>query len=170
MINYPLLVQHAIFYGLILSGVMSLIIYGTVYYNPEMWLNDYPPDVKAKFGSMSETAKRQGKLVAIPFFFLLIVFLVYSLMELGQMMELTFSAVFLATFLLFSTFNLFDLLILDWLIAVTIQPQFMILPGTEGLAGYKDYGFHFRGFLKGTAGILVFSLVVAAIVAGINAL
>lgn len=170
MTNYPILIQYSIFYGLILSAVISLLIYGSVYYNPEMWLNDYPPDIKAKFGAMSETAKRQGKLVAIPFFFFLVVFLVYSLVELGQMMELTFSAVFLATFLLFFTFNLFDLLILDWLIAVTIQPRFMILPGTEGLAGYNDYGFHFRGFLKGTAGIFVFSLVVAAIVAVINAL
>jgi len=37
--------------------------------------------------------------------------------------------------------------VLDWLIFVTIQPDFVVIPGTEGLAGYKDYGFHFLGGL-----------------------
>ena len=63
--------------------------------------------------------------------------------------ELTFSAVFLSTAIILLTNNLIDLLILDWLIFVTIQPRFVVLPGTAGLPGYRDYGFHFRQFLKG---------------------
>jgi hypothetical protein len=43
-------------------------------------------------------------------------------------------------------FNLVDWLILDWLIVCTITPKFMVLPGTEGMAGYKNYATHFRGF------------------------
>ncbi|MDH3734751.1 MAG: hypothetical protein OEU54_14585 [Gemmatimonadota bacterium] len=57
-----------------------------------------------------------------------------------------------------SVFNLVDLLILDWLILVRIQPGFVVLPGTEGLAGYDDYRFHGHAFLIGTTGILVVSL------------
>jgi hypothetical protein len=48
------------------------------------------------------------------------------------------------------TFNLIDLLVLDWLVFNTLQPKFVILPGTDGMAGYKDYLFHLRGFLIGT--------------------
>ena len=41
-------------------------------------------------------------------------------------------------------FNLVDLILLDWLLFTYIQPRFVVLPGTEGLAGYRDYWFHFR--------------------------
>jgi hypothetical protein len=44
----------------------------------------------------------------------------------------------------------------------------MILPGTEGMAGYTDYRFHFLGFLKGTAGIVVASLVIATLVVALS--
>jgi len=60
-------------------------------------------------------------------------------------------------------FNVFDLLVLDWLLFCTIQPRFMALPGTEGMAAYGDYGFHAVGFLKGT----VFSLVAGSLTAGL---
>lgn len=60
-------------------------------------------------------------------------------------------------------FNLFDLLVLDWLIMVRIQPKFIILPGTEGMKIYNDYSFHFRGFLKGTVLTFLTSLVIAGI-------
>lgn len=65
---------------------------------------------------------------------------------------------------MFSVFNLLDWLVLDWLICIKIRPGFMILPGTEGLAGYADYGFHFRGFLIGIVISLLISLLFAAIV------
>jgi hypothetical protein len=57
-------------------------------------------------------------------------------------------------------FNLVDWLILDWLIVCTITPKFMVLPGTEGMAGYKNYGIHFRGFLIGTILACVIGLLI----------
>ena len=48
------------------------------------------------------------------------------------------AVVFIAVLLdMFSVFNLLDWLMLDWLIVVTIRPGFLILPGTESLAGYN---------------------------------
>ena len=73
-----------------------------------------------------------------------------------------FFAAFLTDFFVLFTFNLVDLLIIDWLIFVTLQPSVIILPGTEGMAGYKDYRFHFIGFLKGILFSAAFALVVAA--------
>jgi len=58
-------------------------------------------------------------------------------------------------------FSAVDLLILDWLVFVTLRPKIVVLPGTEGAKGYGDYGFHFRAFLKGLAGSLIGSLVIA---------
>jgi hypothetical protein len=64
---------------------------------------------------------------------------------------------------MFGTANLLDWVALDWPL-VRWQPRFMVLPGTEGMAGYSNYWFHFRGFLIGIPLILAASLLFAAIV------
>jgi hypothetical protein len=40
----------------------------------------------------------------------------------------------------------------------------MVLPGTEGMAGYGSYWFHLRGFLMGVPIVLAASALFAAIV------
>jgi hypothetical protein len=73
--------------------------------------------------------------------------------------ELTsFGALFLNAFGVAFIFNLVDLLIIDWLVICAWTPRSLVIPGTEGLAGYKDYWHHFRGFLVG----IVFSAVIGA--------
>ncbi len=62
------------------------------------------------------------------------------------------------------TFNLVDLLLIDWLLICTITPKFAVIPGTEGMAGYKDYVFHLRGFLIGILISVVTGLLIAGIV------
>ncbi len=59
-----------------------------------------------------------------------------------------------------------DLLIVDWLLVCTLQLKLFILPGTEGLAGYRNYAFHGRGFVRG----LVLSLVISAVLASLTML
>ena len=60
-------------------------------------------------------------------------------------------------------FNAFDLIVLDWLFFCTIQPRQMVLPGTEGMPGYRDYRFHFIGFLKGLGFCAVGGLFIAVL-------
>ena len=64
---------------------------------------------------------------------------------------------------MFGTFNVLDWLVLDWGL-VYWQPRFIVLPGTEGMAGYGSYWFHFRGFLIGIPIVLLGSALLAAIV------
>ena len=61
------------------------------------------------------------------------------------------------------TWNVVDLLIVDWLIVCTIRPKVIVPPGTENCAGWKDYGFHFKGFLHGSVYMSLFALVFAGI-------
>ena len=77
-----------------------------------------------------------------------------------------FLTAFVHLFVMLSVFNVVDLVLLDWPL-VAIVPRFMVLPGTEGSAGYKDYWFHFRGFLVGVVLILVASGLIAAVVAAL---
>ena len=154
------LLAHSLLYGLLLSILSSAVLLISAYLNPESMVDGYPPDIQAKHGPMSETAQRHKKLVGLPFGLILIVLLIISIITLD---EVTFVTVFVNTAVILTMFNLVDLLLIDWLIFNTIQPRFIILPGTEGMVGYGAYGFHFRKFLKGTAGGLVASLIIAGL-------
>jgi hypothetical protein len=83
----------------------------------------------------------------------------------GYTQAFPFLTAFVHLFVMFSLFNLLDLFILDWAL-VAMHPSFIVLPGTEGLAGYRDYGFHFRGFLIGTVLVLT-SVLIAGVVAAL---
>ncbi len=63
---------------------------------------------------------------------------------------------------MFWVVNLADVVVVDWLFFMTLLRGRVVLPGTEGLAGYNDYFFHFkRSFLTLAPwiGSLVLSLV-----------
>lgn len=143
---------------------LAAIILASVLANPEIWVGDYPPDVKAKFGPIGSRARRQRRFVAALFFGWAAAGIALTLR--GAAIEFGvpgFWQTAILVFVLLEIFNLLDLLILDWLFFVKIRPGRIVLPGTEGLPGYEDYGFHFRGFLAGTAGIIVTSLIAGAI-------
>ena len=165
------LLRHSLFYGAILSVAMSFTFLTLLVWNPEVWVGDYPPDIQEKFGPMSDKAQRLKRLVGPPviLLFLAVVGLAMVQWTGTHAVPMTFMEAFLSSFLIFSLFNLVDLLILDWLLFVTIQPRLIILPGTEGMAGYKDYAFHFYAFLKGLVASVLVSLIVAGVVWGIQA-
>lgn len=159
------IVNVSLLYGAILSVVLSVMVMGSLRVNAEIWAHDYPPDVKAKYGPISERSRRQKNLLVIPFFATLLGMILLTIVRVGQLTGGTPSFLQLAVgiFIVVMMFNLVDLLVLDWLIFGLIQPSFVILPGTEGMAGYKDHGFAFRGFILGTGLSIVSSLVFAGI-------
>jgi hypothetical protein len=164
MLMWQLLLNNALRYGLALSLVLVAIMAVSLVLAPDMWVGDYPPDIRDRYGPMSPRAARLRPFIAIPFF---LASLVVPLLALDNLESKVGSVPFLpalaSSFIVLLTFNLFDLLIADWLIFCTLRPKAIVLPGTEGLAGYRDYRFHFIGFLKGLVFCLVGSLVVTAL-------
>jgi hypothetical protein len=161
-------IRHALLSGVVLSAVMSVLLLGLLWFNAEILLNDYPPDIREKHGPMSERSKRQR----IPAAILIgavgtgIVALSFPAVRANGGGTIHFLTAFVHLFVMLSVFNVVDVLVIDWPLAA-IVPAFMVLPGTEGSPGYKDYWFHFRGFLTGTVLILVISGVVAGVVAAL---
>ena len=136
--------------------------------NIEMLLNDYPPDVRARFGPMSAETRRQANFASLPLLIVLSAVVILALVQLHQLLgELTWVSTFIVAATIFQIWNLVDLVILDWFILMTLRPRFMILPGTEGMAGYRDYGFHFHKFLNGIVFTLILSGVVTVIALGV---
>jgi len=153
--------------GAILSVLLTIIIYGSLCVNPAMWVHDYPPDIQAAVGEV-EVPPVQTIIVGVLFFGVTIGVVLYSNARLRQQNrgELSFLAAFANSALILFFFAVWDLLILDWLIFVTVQPSFIVIPGTEGLAGYKDYWFHFKVSFLGLTqwiSILVGGLVLASL-------
>jgi hypothetical protein len=162
------IIRHALFYGGVLSAVLSVLLLGILWMNPEILLKDYPPDIREKHGPMSERSKRQRVSVTIVIgtVALGIVTASFSAVRANGGGKIPFLTAFVHLFVMFSVFNVVDLLLLDSLL-VAIGPSFLVLPVTEGLAGYKDYWFHFRGFLIGAVLIFVASGLIAGVVAAL---
>lgn len=149
--------------GSVMSGALGTLIVGSMAANAEIWVQDYPPAIKEAFGPKSRKAHIQSALLAIPFFGFLLGGVIWSNRRLREENggALTFKEAFWHTYALLAFFWLFDLTILDWLFFVTFKPSFAVLPGTEGMAGYEDYGFHLKAALPALPLMTIPALVVA---------
>lgn len=159
-------VSRIIVDGAILSVTASLLILISMRVHPRIWLHDYPGDVQAMVPPKTERERRLSLIVGIPFLLVLAAIPFASALSLKSDYQGQVSLATLAihAFAVAFTFNVVDWLVLDWLLFCTITPALVVIPGSEGAAGYKDYGFHFRGFLIGTAISAVAGLAIGAIV------
>lgn len=163
MNTIPSLLTQSLLYGAIYTLTLSLSFLLLARINPEIFLNDYPPDIKARFGPMSPKARQQRNILGIPVFVFMLGFPFLAIFQLAQNGPLTFGQIFLGLLIIYTSFNFFDLLVLDWLIFCTFPIKLFILPGTEGMPGYKDYAFHFWGSVKGQIGLTLVSLILAGL-------
>jgi len=166
-VKQQLSIKRVLTDGTIMNVLLTIIVYGSIYINPLMWIGDYPPDVQAMVGTVDVPIGQ--KIVAGTLFLCVVAGVTLcSNARLRRQSggELSFWTAFVNSALILFSFAVWDLLILDWLIFVTIQPGFIVIPGTEGLAGYEDYWFHFEvSFLGWTQwiSILVGGLVLAGL-------
>ena len=151
--------------GTIMNVLISIIVYGSIYVNPLFWVSDYPPDIQDVVGSV-DVPIGQKIIMGVLLLCIVVGVPLYSNARLRRQNDgkLSYPLAFANSALIAFYFAVWDLLILDWLIFVTIQPDFIVIPGTEGLAGYRDYWFHFEvSFLGWTQWI---SILVAGLVLG----
>ena len=115
---------------------------------------------------LSKKERLQAVAFGIPFFAVVFLIPFFSglTLEAPAGGQVPFRVLFLHIFAVAFVFNLVDLLILDCLIYCTITPKFVIIPGTEGLAGYKDYAHQARAHVRGTALQAILALLLACLV------
>jgi hypothetical protein len=167
--NIMQLIQLGVLWGMIFGVAFSIamLIIGRI--NPEMILNDYPPDIRARYGPMSERTRKQASMATLPLLATLGLVVALGLGQLRNLTgELTFVETLIVSTVIFQMWNLLDLVLLDWLLLMTLKPRYMILPGTEGMAGYSDYKFHFKKFLNGIVFTFILALVVTVVALGVE--
>ena len=158
--------QQVIVDGLLLSGLLGIIILGSLYYNPRLWLNDYPKEMQAKVPPLSPVENRQRWLVAGLFLAVLIGWLYFSTSQLRAHNggAIPFVAAWLNGFLVFNIFNLFDALVIDYLILTLMKPKFAVLPGAEGMEYLlHNWRLHVGNYVKGIFACALLSLPVALV-------
>lgn len=150
---------------MIIIAFFTAFVLITIRWKPRIWLHDFPSDIQALAAPKTDEEKRLTALVGgllIILFFGLPILLLWDLKTiLGA--DFSFWNAWLYAYALFIGFNLWDLVILDWIGISLIDPQNPPIPGTAGAAGWRNYAFHFYGFLKGC----VMGVVFAAFEAGI---
>ena len=159
-VSFSLILVH----GLILIFGLSFIVLGGMTLNPRLMLTDYPPEVQAHLPPMTAPEKKQQHIMGVFFFVFALGLLLYSDAQLiARSGEKSFLPLFVNTYLVFVVANLFDLMVLDYLILIVLKPKFLFVPGAEALEQYNTFTYHFKGFLKGMVYGIVLSLVVALV-------
>jgi hypothetical protein len=148
--------------GGLLTVVFTVMILVALFGNKRWFLSkkNIPADIFAVVPHQTAQEKRTGLLVILPFFTVLLVLLVWSVWSLAQA-GAGFGQLYTHAFVIMFFPFIVDLLVFDWLIMNTWTPSFVVYPGTEGFAGYKDYMFHARAHVRGLVGLLVFAALIA---------
>ncbi|MBP5601996.1 MAG: hypothetical protein J6X78_04635 [Treponema sp.] len=152
---------------LILFIIFTLMVVPAVLKNPLSMVHDYPLDIYQKaieLGLVKESQNRKSKkflvkrVIAIAVIGMLFGFVVYRFNGADNFLK---GAGF--TYLLWTVANWYDCFVIDWI--WFCHSKRVIIPGTEGMRGYKDYLFHVKGSLKGMLLGIPASLVAGAFVA-----
>ncbi|WP_010292179.1 hypothetical protein [Clostridium senegalense] len=158
-----MIISKALLDGIIISIVICVWISVILKVNPRFEMKSYPLKIVNSVEKQTKNEKKGFLMMALPMLILVMLYLIFSTFFSYKYVSISYLILFLHLFIVFMIWNAFDLIIFDWLIFCKINPNFMILPGTKGHPAYKDYMYHFIGFLKG----IVLSIAGSAIIAGI---
>jgi hypothetical protein len=165
MNSWMLLLEHSLRYGGILSLILSGIVLVTLIFFPRIWVSRAPADIQRALGGLSIPEMRLARVFQVISLVSVVGTLGYAVAQLFAMSNgaASFLEIAASLFLIMQVWNVVDLLLIDWLLIVKLRPAWMMFPGIEQLPGFGDYGFHFRGFLKGIVLSLVIGIVIAAL-------
>lgn len=113
--------------------------------------HDYPNDVREVAGIQkpSKSQKRNGIIFGIVSFLILFALLTSFIILQYKGEKPDILKIFFHLWIICITWNVVDLLIVDWLFICMLSIKYFVLPRTEDYKGNKNYKFHFVGFLKG---------------------
>lgn len=133
-------------YALLLVTLFTAVVVGALHVSRDALLSDYPQAIQQRYGQQSARGRRTAAAAGLLNLLAFVVVPVIGVLDLHNRTEgtLGFWPPFALGTACFVSVTLFDLVILDWWLFCCVQPRFMVLPGTEGMAEYRDFTFHVR--------------------------
>lgn len=155
--------------GFIWSVLWILYIFMILKFFPWELLHDYPEDIQQASALPFPTSRQKKSAKLSCTVFSIVIFLVLALFAITRFSasSVSFWSILSYEFIIAMFWNVTDLLIMDWLIICLITPKIVVIPGSEGCKGYKDYLFHFKGFLTGCLYSILIAFLFSGIVFGI---
>lgn len=141
-------------YGLLQALLLSLLILGSLYMQPRIWLQDLPSEMQKKIPPKTSREEKLSYFVLTIFLIVIIVVPIVAILDYGS--AISFLQAWMITLGIYLIFNLTDLLIIDWLIVCTITPKFIRIEGVE-IGVYRNYLRHLKDFFKGLVLVTIFS-------------
>jgi len=160
--------QKTLVDGIIFGVIFSLYVMAIVLYNPRLFLgkNDVPADILNVVPPKTEQEKRMALILGLPLMLLSFGFPIWSTISLNAQAggDASFIQLFTHMFILMLFPFLIDLILIDWLILCTLTPSFIVIPGSEGMAGYKDYGFHLKAHSRAIVPLTALSIIISGVI------
>ncbi|MBI1279954.1 MAG: hypothetical protein GC179_17640 [Anaerolineaceae bacterium] len=163
---FSIVLQRVLIDGLLLSVLLGVLVMSSLKYNARLWLQDYPKEVQAKVPPISKQEKMQQRILMLPFLLLTlgIPYLSVTIAKASFGGVISFPQAYLVVTGVLQVFNLFDAVVLDYLILTVIKPRFALIPGTTWEEySMADMRFQLRNFVKGIVICAVISLPIALV-------
>ncbi len=162
--EYIMLLSMVFMESLIWSLLWIFVVIVLVRKFPFMISHDYPIDVQkvANIGVPTKEEKLKGNVFgAISFSILLLLPILFVLFHHSS--ASSFLSIFMHIWVICITWNVVDLIIVDWLFICKLLYRPFLLPGSEGYEGNRNYGYHFKGFVKGAFMMSFMALILSVI-------
>jgi uncharacterized membrane protein (DUF485 family) len=159
-------IKEAIVHGLVWAAMWSALVLFLLIQFPASMLSDYPKEIQ-EVAHVPELNKKQYRFAACVSWIVIFAYYIFAVLLTFHETQASYLAAAVFSCIVFMMWNIVDLLILDWLMFCTIQPKFMVLPGSEGHPQYKNYRFHFFAFCKGTSYAVGFGAAAGGILYGV---
>ena len=144
MTSFIVTMMHWLSVSLPLMLIPTIILIVVIAVSPETFRTDWPADIQRHMAKPTDTAKSRAIIGGVVFLFILLGAVLLSSILFAMTVDPNFWWLLLSTILASFTFLVLDLVVVDWLVICWWQPKWILIPGTEHCAGWKDYGFHAR--------------------------
>ncbi|WP_407555294.1 hypothetical protein QOM21_35975 [Streptomyces sp. Pv4-95] len=156
-------------YGLVLSVLFTASVFAGAAMSRDFLLNDYPPAIQRRYGRPKSARGRRVAVLFGAFIWAVcgLPLMIAAMIGLDGALDggLEFLPAAVCAALVFATLTVWDLVVFDWIIFAGLRPRLLVLPGTEGMAEYRDLRFHLGAAVKGSPLIVVVGLLTGGIAA-----
>ena len=157
-------------HALLLCIPFTLFAVGVFWWRPRLWLHSLPPDIQRMAGPKTVAEENMTKCM-LPVMLLILpglstVSALNAQPATGS--HLTILGVVLHLGLVWFLVHAWDLLVIDAAHMKLIDPNKPPIAGTQGAAGWRDFGFHTRAFVKACVMSLLFVLPMSLIVSWVR--
>ncbi|WP_276374196.1 hypothetical protein [Chryseolinea sp. H1M3-3] len=138
-------------HGLLICIPFSIFVMITFVGWPRLWLHSLPPDIIKRAAPKTDQEKRITNYVLLPIYLVILPGLsVLSVIYMAKtsLHELSWVATLVHLYAIWIIVHAWDLIVIDGIAMLLIDPAHPPISGTEGASGWKDVRFHFRSFLK----------------------